>query len=81
MNDHIIDLFETAQPFDEGELYQSQEYDLWSKTVLRIGDKIKELYGDEAEKLLADFLHAYFEVERFACLHYFYQGYLEGREE
>lgn len=76
MNEHIKALFEAAQPFDEGELYQSGEYDLWSKAVLRLEREIEERFGQEAKTLLTDYIYAYFEVEWLTCLHYFHQGYL-----
>ena len=59
MDKHIEELFEDAQPFDEGELYQTPEYDL----------------------SISVNLDSYYEVERFNCLHYFYQGYLAAKAE
>lgn len=81
MDEHIKALFEAAQPFDEGELYQSGDYDLWSKSALRLEREMEERFGEEGGKLLTDYIYAYFEVERLTCLHYFYQGYLAGEAE
>lgn len=81
MDEHIKELFEAAQPFDEGELYQSGEYALWSKAVLRLEREMEERFGEEGKKLLTDYIYAYFEVERLTCLHYFHQGYLAGEAE
>lgn len=81
MIQHIKELFEAAEPFDEGELYQDEMYNLWSKAVLEIGDKIAERSGEEGEKLVADFIHSYFELENFSNRHYFYQGYLAAKKE
>lgn len=81
MDQHIKDLFEAAKPFDEGELYQSMEYNAWNKAVLRLEREMGKRFGQEAETLLMDYIYLYFEIERLTCLHYFYQGYLEaGRE-
>lgn len=81
MNEHIKELFEAAQPFDEGELYQSLEYDLWNKAVLRLEREMEKRFGQEAEALLMDYIYLNFEVERLTCLHYFYQGYLAREAE
>lgn len=81
MDKYIEELFERAQPFDEGELYQSQEYTRCNNITLDLEKQMGQFYGEEAQKLLNRFLEAYFEVERFACLHYFYQGYLVAKAE
>lgn len=81
MDEHIKELFEAAQPFDEGELYQSQAYALWSKIILSLEREMGKRFGQEAETLLMDYIYVYFEVERLTCLHYFYQGYLAEKAE
>lgn len=81
MDKYIEELFEQAQPFDEGELYRDPEYMRCNNITFDLEKKMGELYGPEAQKLLNDFLYAYFEVERFGCLHYFCQGYLAAKPE
>ena len=81
MDKRIEKLFEEAQPFDEGELYRDPEYTRCNDITFDLEKKMGQLSGPEAQKLLNDFLYAYFEVERFDCLHYFYQGYLAARAE
>ena len=81
MDKHIEELFEDAQPFDEGELYQTPEYDLSISVNLRLERVMEATFGSEAHKLLMEFLDSYYEVERFNCLHYFYQGYLAAKAE
>lgn len=81
MDKRIEELFEQAQPFDEGELDQDPEYTRCNDITFDLEEKMGRLYGPEAKKLLQEFLYAYFEVERFDCLHYFYQGYLAAKAE
>lgn len=81
MDPHINALFEDAQPFDEGEIYQSQEYDCCFSVNLALEKAMEAIFGPEAHKLLMEFLDSYYEIERFNCLHYFYQGYLAAKQE
>ena len=81
MDDRIERLFEEAQLFDEGELSRSREYRDCISLNLELEEEMKKRFGSEAHKLLMKFLDSYYEVERFNCLHYFYQGYLAGKEQ
>ena len=81
MDQHIKELFEAAQPFDRGELSQDPEYTRCFSQNLTLEDAVKARFGPEAHALLMEFLDSYYEIERFDCLHYFYQGYLAGKKE
>ncbi len=81
MDKHIEELFEDAQPFDEGEIYQSPEYHRCFSTNLYLEELMEKIFGAGAHRLLMEFLDSYYEIERFNCLHYFYRGYLAARAE
>lgn len=81
MDQHIRDLFENAQPFDKGELYQSPEYDRCFSANLALEKAMRATFGPKAHRLLMEFLDSYYEIERFNCLHYFHQGYLAAKRE
>ena len=81
MDQHIVELFEKAQSFDEGELAEMPEYDKALEANLGIEYTIERLYGTEGHKLLLKFLNTYYKMERFHSLHYFCQGYLAAKAE
>lgn len=81
MDKHIEELFEAAQPFDEGELFLTPECDKCFRINIADEERIQNTFGPKAEKLLMKFLDSYYEVERLECLHYFYQGYLAAKAE
>ena len=79
--EHIQTLFEQALPFEKGELFLDPEYNRHVSANFDIEYQMRDTYGKDAHELLQDFLQAYFEVERFDCLHYFCQGYLAAQKE
>lgn len=81
MDTHIEDLFEAAQPFLEGELPFHPDCDRHSIAASTLEDMMEECFGGEVARLMAEYTAAYLEVERFHCLHYFYQGYLAAKAE
>lgn len=81
MDPHINALFEDAQLFTDGELCRTEEYDRCFSANLALEETMETVFGPEAHELLMEFLDSYYEIERFNCLHYFYQGYLAAKQE
>lgn len=81
MDSHIKELFEEAPFFTEGELALDPEYNKDFSYNMLLEDLMEKLFGPAAHTLLMEFLDSYYEIERFNCLHYFYQGYLAAKAE
>ncbi len=78
MDQHVKDLFAAAQPFDEGELYQSPEYEKAEEKFILVEEMAEKLYGAEVAALLPTYLEAWSDAQEIECLHFFNQGYQYG---
>ncbi len=81
MDKHMEELFEDAQLFIDSKLSRTKEYNRCFSANLTLEEAMKTQFGPEAHELLIEFLNSYYEIERFNCLHYFYQGYLAAKQE
>ncbi len=81
MDQHIENLFEKAPPFAAGELSFHPLYTQYSVAAQTLEDMMAECFGGEVARLMEEYAAAQFELERFHCLHFFYQGYLAAKAE
>ena len=76
MEKEIAEKYETCIRFDEGELYQSEEY---QKNAV-YAERIKEVLLDTCEQAIAPLLEEYtaalYDVFEWEAKHYFTQGYI-----
>lgn len=78
MDPHIEELFQNSDPFPAGDLSFDPDYERCSSTAIGLEDLLAECFGSEVARLMKEYTDAQAEMERFHCLHAFYQGYLAG---
>ncbi len=75
MDEHIAQLYKAAPRFDEGETFQSQEY---NETVGR-QEHIRELliatFGEGVAALLEDYAGTFYDEMELEARHFFQEGY------
>lgn len=81
MDPCIEELFQNSDPFPVGDLSFDPEYDRCGSTAILLEDMMTECFGVEVARLMKEYTDVRVEMERFHCLHAFYQGYLAGRAE
>lgn len=79
MDEEIKKLYKQALRFDEGELYQSVEYNAASAMRFCMELFMHRLYGDRISTMLEDYADAMDEITKLEAMHYFEQGYLAGK--
>lgn len=81
MDAKIKAAYENARRFDEGELYQSKEYDDVSEKRYVLEERLETLFGADAISLLDQFANVIYEENALENLHFFEQGYLTGQAD
>lgn len=75
----VEELYQRAKRFDEGDIYQSEEY---AQTVGERNElelKLRAKLGPPGTLLLEDYAAVLGEITELECRHFFEQGYLLGR--
>ncbi len=81
MDKHIEELYQKAKRFDEGDLYQSKEFEDISQRQFKAYMEMRALFGPTFPPLLAGYISATNEEMDLKCKYFFEQGYLLGRAE
>ncbi len=79
MEKHIEELYQKAKHFDEGRLYQSQEYSDICKRQITLSKEMRLLFGPMLSQLLDEYTAAIGDECDLECRHFFEQGYLLGQ--
>ena len=79
MDPHVEKHYEAARRFDEGEIYQSEEYMRLSRLRSERYDALLEILDPRFEELLAQLLECLDKELELECLHYFAEGYAAGK--
>lgn len=72
--------YEQAQPFDEGEIFQSEEYDQVIRKEAELYRLVAATFGASVEPLLDAYTDALGDKAELECQHFFQQGLSAGRE-
>lgn len=72
--------YEQAQPFDEGEIFQSEEYDRVTERELELYRLLVATFGVRIEPLLDAYTDALGDKAELEGRHFFQQGFCAGRE-
>lgn len=80
MKESIEHLYQKAKRFDEGEIYQSQEYSAIAKRQMELHKKMCALFGPLIVSLLEEYSAAIADEMELECRHFFQQGYLLGQD-
>lgn len=75
----IDELYDKAPRFDEGDLYQSEEYSDHIRRRTECEVALELALGGRYE-LIEDFLEVVYEMTEFECRHFFEQGYLAAKK-
>ncbi len=78
-NPEIVALYEKARRFDEGEIYQSPEYEAISSRCAALFDQLVDTYGDRIIPMLEKYTECLYEETELECEHFFQEGCLLGR--
>lgn len=81
MDQHIEELYQKARRFDEGDLYQTKEYEEISRRQFNTYLEMRALFGPSLPALLMGYISATNEEIEMECKHFFEQGYLLGQAE
>lgn len=73
------ELYQRAKRFDEGEIYQTEEYDAIARKQRAICERMRDIYGDKLWAMLMDFVEAVNEEIDLECRHFFVRGYAMGK--
>ena len=80
MEKSIEELYQQAKRFDEGELYQSQEYSAIARRQTELYQKMRTLFGPPVAPFLEEYAAAIADEMELECRHFFRQGYLLGQD-
>lgn len=80
MKKFLEELYQEAKRFDEGDIYQSEEYAAIAKRQNRLYKEISALFGPVAVSLLEEYTAAVGDEMELESKHFFEQGYLAGRK-
>lgn len=71
--------YEQAQPFDEGEIFQSEEYDQVVRKEIELYRLLAATFGTRVEPLLDAYTDTLGDKSELEGRHAFQQGFLAGR--
>lgn len=81
MKRSVKELHQAAIRFDEGEIYQSQDYNTVLENKNHLRRTIQTLFGAVVSPLLEEYAAVIGEETELECRHFFEQGYLMGLAE
>jgi len=76
MEDLMEKLYQKAKRFDEGEVYQTQEYSDICKRQFALCKEMRRLFGPVLSQLLDEYTAAVSDECDLECRHFFEQGFL-----
>lgn len=76
MEHMLTEKYNTCVRFDEGELYQSEEYQRTAAYVERMRELLTDTFGSQITPLLEEYTAAMYDAFEWESQHYFTQGYL-----
>ncbi len=79
MEKHIEKLYQRTKRFDEGGLYQTQQYTDICKRQLALSQEMRLIFGPMLSQLLDEYTAAIGDECDLECRHFFEQGYLLGK--
>ena len=79
MEKSMDELYQEAKRFDEGELYQSDEYQNVAVRQVKLYREMRTLFGRTFAVLMEDYNTALAEEMELERRHFFEQGYLMGQ--
>lgn len=79
MEKAVEELYQRAKRFDEGDIYQSEEYTRLVREQSELGLNIRARLGLPGASLLEDYTAVLGDMTELECRHFFEQGYLLGR--
>lgn len=79
MEKSIEKLYQQAKRFDEGDIYQSREYDIIARHQRELYKKMRGLFGPLIAPLLEEYTACLGDETELECRHFFEQGFLLGR--
>lgn len=79
MMSSMEELYQRAKRFDEGEIYQSPEYDKIAKRQMELYREMRALFGPFIVPLLEEYTDQIGEECEMECRHFFEQGYRMGK--
>lgn len=81
MKRSVKELYQAAIRFDEGEIYQSQDYNTVLKNKNHLRRTIQTFFGAVVSPLLEEYAVVIGEETELECRHFSEQGYLMGLAE
>ena len=81
MDKHLEELYHKAKRFDEGEAYQTEEYNLIAKKQWALCTMMREAFGEDLWVMLQEYVGVVNEEIEFECKHFFAQGYEAGKAD
>lgn len=75
MDKQIAKLYENAPRFDEGQIFQQDEYHEMKRRQSHIYDLLVATFGEGVIALLDDYTDTLFEEMEFEARHFFQEGY------
>lgn len=79
MEPYLEELYQRAKRFDEGEIYQSEEYGAIARKQRVICERMRNIYGDKLWAMLMEYTEAVSEEIDLECRHFFARGYAMGK--
>lgn len=79
MDEFIAQVYELAPRFDEGELFQGEEYGRVKGRQLDLYDLLVDTFGESLAPLLNDYTNTLFEEMELEAQHFFQEGFRAGQ--
>ncbi len=79
MEKRLEELYREAKRFDEGGLYQSEEYQRIAIRQVKLYKEMRVLFGGLFAKLMEEYFALQGDELEMECRHFFEQGYIMGR--
>ncbi len=79
MEKRLEELYREAKRFDEGGLYQSEEYQRIAIRQVKLYKEMRVLFGGLFGLLMEEYFALLGDVLVMECRHFFEQGYIMGR--
>jgi len=81
MKKSIEELYQRAKRFDEGELYQSEEYDAIAARQMELYRIMDAMFSPAIAPLMEEYMSLIYDEMEMECRHFFEQGYKIGQKE
>lgn len=75
MEQLLTEKYNTCLRFDEGEFYQTEEYQRAAACAERLRELLTDTFGIQISPLLEEYTAALYDVFEWEARHYFVQGY------